>query len=376
MLFPKALMRTSLILLLLAGCSCNPRTSETSTTESPSTETTSSGTSEEATPDYEVHEWGLINVASEGIELAAGPGQPQLIQDLGVQGYGKPVLYFHLAENSPSFDARVDVNLRGFLLGEHYPLTEGAGRTIHWEGRLEREPCTLPRAYPTLDACPVSQDGYCEAAELASYETAHHSCFHIGDAEWPLLFYRGVPQENRPTLPLSFGLTLEGNAVAQRTDAASETIGQIWYMVDHEVRAIAEWPAPGEAVNLLGAPPADPRAQLRAQLIEHGLTEEEAQAFGNAWFEELFGTPSVEGGGTLGLRGTGRGGGGTGEGTIGLGNAENTGGLLGHMPPMPIHRLVYWLPGAEHGAMTELAFEPAPSAIHRATLVRDRASAQ
>jgi hypothetical protein len=358
-------MRTSLI-LLLAGCSCGQR---------PATiETPTSAAVETPQPDYEVHEWGLINVAEEGTELAAGPGQLAAIQALGLQGYGKPVLYFHLAEDSPSFDVRVDVNLRSFLLGEHYPLSEGSGRSVHWEGRLERGPCTLERTYPTAEECPVTQDGYCEAAELASYETSDHSCFHIGDAEWPLLFYRGAPDEDRPTLPLALNVDA-ARATAQRTGSASETIGKVWYMVDQEVRALVDWPAPGETITLEGNAPSNPRAQMHAELIEHGLTEEEAPAFGRAWYDELFGAEL--GGEGLGLQGTGRGGGGTGGGTIGLGNAENTGGQGGLLGiPSPVHRLVYWLPATDHDAMAELQFTPAPNAVRRATLVRDRAGSE
>ncbi|MFK8001891.1 MAG: hypothetical protein AB8H86_20010 [Polyangiales bacterium] len=364
-------MRTSLILLLLAGCSsCHQE-------PAPQTPSTSNETPEAPAPDYEVHEWGLINVAEEGAELAAGPGQPDLIQDLGMQGFGKPVLYFHLAEGSPDFDARVGVNLRSFLLGEHYPPAEGSGRTIHWEGHLAREACTAERTYPTAEECPVTQDGYCETAELAEYETPDHSCFHIGDAEWPLLFYRGVPGESRPPLPLTLNVDA-GSATAIRSADAAETLGKVWYMVDQEVRAIVDWPAPGETVNLEGAAPTDPRASMHAELLEHGLTEEEAQAFGRAWYDELFGTQ----GGTLGLQGTGRGGGGVGEETIGLGNGVNgdTPGLVGRggyfAVPAAVHRLVYWLPASQHDAMAELTFEPAPSVVRRATLVRDRASSR
>lgn len=368
-------MRTSsILLLLLAGCSCNQRPS--AETPSAVTGTPAETPATEAQPDYEVHEWGLINVAEEGVELAAGPGQAAAIQDLGLTGYGKPVLYFHLAEGSPGFDARVDVNLRSFLLGEHYPPAEGSGRTIHWEGHLERAACTAERTYPTVEECPVTQDGYCETAELAAYETPDHSCFHIGDAEWPLLFYRGVPGETRPPLPLTLNIT-EGNATALRSGDATDTVGKVWYMVDQEVRAIVDWPAPGESIVLEGAAPTDPRALMHAELLEHGLTEEEARAFGRAWYEELFGAET----GSLGLQGTGRGGGGVGEGLIGLGNttgdtpsAAGRSGLGYHGIPAAVHRLVYWLPAASHDAMTELTFDPAPSAVHRATLVRDRAS--
>ena len=348
-------IRTTLCLVLLAGCSsCHTQTPAETSPQNAETPVSA----EETQPSYEVHEWGLINVAPEGIELATGPGQQvAAIQDLGLQGFGKPVLYFHLAEDSPSFEARVDVHLRGFLLGEHYPLAEGSGRTIHWEGRLERDPCTVARTYPSVDECPVTQDGYCEAAELASYETANHSCFHIGEDEWPLLFYRGVPQEERPTLPLSFGVDEAGNRTAQRGASESETLGKVWYMVDQEVRAIVEWPEPGQSVMLSGNVPADPRAQMHAELLEHSLTEEEARAFGRAWYEELFGTVagSPVGPDERGVQGAGR------------------GGLLGG-ETVPVHRLVYWLPASAHDAMAGLTFTPAPNAVHRATLVRQRAT--
>lgn len=365
-------MRTPLFLLLLAGCSsCHQQAAPETPTSAEAPEP------QPPQPDYEVHEWGLINVAEEGVELAAGPGQPDLIQDLGMQGFGKPVLYFHLAEGSPDFDARVEVNLRSFLLGEHYPAASVSGQTIHWEGHLQRDACTAARTYPTAEECPATQDGYCETAELAEYETPDHSCFHIGDAEWPLLFYRGIPGESRPPLPLTLNVDASG-ATALRSAAAADTLGKVWYMVDQEVRAIVDWPVPGESVVLEGAAPTDPRTAMHAELLEHGLTEEEAQAFGRAWYDELFGAQT----GTLGLSGTGRGGGGVGEESIGLGNEVNGDmpGLLGRRgyaaPPAPVHRLVYWLPASQHDAMAELTFEPAPSVVRRATLVRDRASSR
>lgn len=359
-------MRVFLLLVLLGGCSCRQRPATEPETPSPEAETPAPEP-EVAAPSYEVHEWGLINVAPEGTEYAAGPGQPAAIQDLGLQGFGKPVLYFHLAEDSPSFDVRVDVALRSFRLGEHYPRSEADERNVTWSGRLEHASCSGERTYPAPESelCQGTGDGYCESAELADYETADHSCFHIGDAEWPLLFYRGLPEEQRPALPLELRIS-EGEARAQRAHEDAESIGKIWYIVDEEVRAVVDWPAPGESIALTGEAPENPRALMHAELLEHGLSEEEAQAFGRAWFETLFGPEDV-----IGVVGTGRGGGGTGEGTLGLGNRGGSGGLVADNPS-PVHRLVYWLPEQNHEAMAHLEFDPAPRAVRRATLVRAR----
>lgn len=360
-------MRALAVLFLIIGCSSTQQAADPPQEPVPEPA---------AQPSYEVHEWGLINVGHEGAELAAGPGQPAIVQDLGLQGYGKPVLYFHLAEDSPNIDVQVDVSLRSFGLGEHFPAATVDGNQLSWQGQLRRERCATARVYPvrTSDACTGTPDGYCEAAELSDYETAEHSCFHIGDAGWPLLFYRGTPSETPPSLPIEFSIDAEGNASARRT-RAGETIGKLWYMVDHEVRAVVDWPANGESVVLTGEAPANPRDLLHTDLLAHGLNEAEAQAFGRAWNEELFGAESTsQHGGTIGIVGTGRGGGGTGEGRIGLGNT-GTGGLLAAPHPPPVHRVVYWLPEADHESMAELTFEPAPSAVRRATLVRVQAHA-
>ncbi|RLB45000.1 MAG: hypothetical protein DRJ42_30920 [Deltaproteobacteria bacterium] len=295
-------------------------------------------------------------------------------------GYGKPVLYFHLAAESPEMDLSAEVLLGDmFQVAEHYPpgTLSPDRRTLRWNVHLARGACSGERTYPDAasPACRLTSDGYCETAELAHYETADASCLRVDDAEWPLLFYRGSSPRDEVAdatrLPLQVRVDDSGAIELIRSPRASATIGRVWHLQDKHVRALVDWPAPGASAQVPSIEaPADPRALMRAELESHGLTSDEIGAFGRAWFDELFGpapqatadTPST---GERVLDGAGRGGGEVGVGYLGLVGRGRSGS-----PGQPDNVLLYWLPGEELDSVARLSFEPTPREVHRATLVR------
>jgi hypothetical protein len=129
--------------------------------------------------------------------------------------------------------------------------------------------------------CPAS-DGYCEVADLPSYETADAACVDVGDEQGRLLFYRGLLSPGT-RLPLS----VEGAASTLRIRTA-ETLPQRIYLVRDE-QAFLLHPSANNATLLeADAEPCDGAASFTRDLLDAGLTEGEANAFMRAWSASLF----------------------------------------------------------------------------------------
>lgn len=329
---------------------------------------------------YEVHEWGLLSVdalpgAPAGpVTLAAVPWRsanplgtgggggsgPAPHFPMGA-GLGKPVLYVHLADGTDevTFTARVTLPGAG-TIAEHWPLrTLDAPGTVTWSGvRAHRGVCG-PRRYPALNDPPCNGRDGCEAAELATYETADGACLSA-QGDFDHLFYRG----ELPTLeaPLVVQRGSLGAIVAR--NPTSELIGP--FVVRVTVRgarlsvlvsdAVGEGgevsipsptaaPIPTSAVR--GAPARAAGIQaLEAGMRGIGLTQPEIDAFGRAWWDEIFSTSAPqERRGRLGDHGTAR-------------------------VYVVRDELIYWVPQGLADRAATLHFEPPPRAIRRALLVR------
>ncbi len=244
-----------------------------------------------AAPVFDVHEWGLVDVAPTAAALLAGPPGGPTNWDAPRR---KPVLYFHLDPSTESLEAEVTVTVPAGAFVEHFPAGEvGAdARSLAWRPlRVRAEGCHVTGA-PTRDmpACQTS-DGQCEAAEVATYEAADASCIAFGDAAYNHLFYRanGPP----PTLP--FDVAESGNDLVVTHARAADFAGPILYVQnavgDVRVSVVAA-PAMGASATL--APPTETDvtgalAAIRAAMRDAGLTPNEIEAFDRAWDNDLFG---------------------------------------------------------------------------------------
>ena len=328
---------------------------------------------------YEVHEWGLLSVdalpgAPAGpVTLAAVPWRPAspfgTIRGGGVfgsgtghgVGLGKPVLYVHLDDGTDevTFTARVTLPSAG-ILAEHWPLrTLDAPGTVTWSGvRANRGACG-PRAYPALTDPPCAGREGCEAAELATYETADGACLTT-QGDFDHLFYRGELPTYAPPLELSRGAA--GAIIAR--NPTSEMIGPFVVRVTvrsgrlsvlvsdavgegGEVSIPSPTAAPIPASALRGAPARAAGIQaLEAGLRGIGLTQPEIDAFGRAWWDEIFSTTAPQ-------HGAGR------------------SGYVGAARPYVVRdELIYWVPQGLADRAAVLHFEPRPRAVRRALLVR------
>jgi len=327
---------------------------------------------------YEVHEWGLLSVdalpgAPAGpVTLAAVPWRSANLLGTGGGsgsgpapfegfGLGKPVLYVHLADGTDevTFTARVTLPGAG-TIAEHWPLrTLDAPGTVTWSGvRAHRGACG-PRAYPALTDPPCAGLDGCEAAELATYETADGACL-TAQGDFDHLFYRG----ELPTLDAPLVVTRGPLGAIIARNPTSELIGP--FVVRVSVRngrlsvlvsdAVGEGgevsipsptaaPIPPSAVR--GAPARAAGIQaLEAGLRGIGLTQPEIDAFGRAWWDQIFST-------TAPPHGAGR------------------SGYVGAARPYVVRdELIYWVPQSLADRAAVLHFEPQPRAVRRALLVR------
>ena len=351
---------------------------------------------------YDVHEWGLIDQsATDGSLRLSAPSQGAMIArtiglGLGVMGYGKPVLYFHV-ESGKRIAVRTSVSVTGEMrMAEHWPRTFASDTEVRWDVELVPDPCDEPRTYPTTsDAfCTRMSDGICETAELPEYETDDASCLIVDGTQWPLLLYRAasVEESERPAedarveLPLEVEAEPTGNIrIRNRSNTTSPfPMFRLTRRPSGAHVTRLDWPAPGETVTVPratedAASDETSREAIREALVQQGLTETERDAFIRAWADELWGAENEEGAGEtaglggLGLRGYGRGGGGVGGRPIGLGGLGTIGrrGIPGAgYDPRTSDVLIYWLPTDVIDRLAPLTFEPAPRNVKRAMLVR------
>ncbi len=413
---------SALFLLLTFGCgSTTPdvaadEVTDEVTAEATEAESRAEGSEEPASepslPVFDVHEWGLIDASMHrrDIEVAAGPGHlDALARRTTMQGYGKPVLYFHVESPTDApFAVRVGVQLpEALTIAEHYPpATErrvnpsggetgviehgmdghGAGdigdrrpdgpatRELIWQGQLRSGGCEGVRTYPSVESayCQGIADGYCETSELADYETADGDCLMVDDEQgsegtpWPLLFYRGGSAVGEDGQPLPFAhlpLVVSREARRQiRVERASDvlsggeavnggTIGRLWRIrrtPGGVAVASAPWPSVGEDIRL-PAPTGSDELQAAREAIGDDLRAHGLRPSEIEAFQRAWQETLFGSEGTGTVTGSGRGG-------------------LVAAPPSDV--LLYWMPQSAITHLSTLTFEPAARHIRRAAMIR------
>ncbi len=274
-----------------------------------------------------VHEWGLVAMQQGGggytVSVAAGAPTSRAAPDYRNMAPAKPVIYLHLPDEANPTDVTVQVDLIEGEFLESFPpataatesetTTQRARQRLLWQltaspGRCGRSGAD---AYPTLesDACRNVRDGYCEAAELARYETGDSACLKIGDESYNNLFYRGEIHEQVGEAATADDIGL-GLRVSTQADgeilfsnrSGSDGQGEIYRIQRTQdgklLTSHATFPKNGEDVRLPSPSASDPTltASLHDMLVNSGLTADEAGAFESAWSAtltsgELPGTP-------------------------------------------------------------------------------------
>lgn len=308
---------------------------------------------------YELHEWGLLDVAPGGhYELAAGPGDPQPPTPAptiatpsqmrpttalppgptGIPtsrpptgGRRKPVVYVH-ADAPVEF--QLEVHTSG-PLAEHWPPTTVESQMVRWQVAAQPGACTSG-TYPTADSpqCADAPDGYCELADLPGYETADGACLTVDGQTWDHLFYRSGG--SAPTLPIR--VTSNAGEVSIENVSLASPQGGVYRFSRTGSETVVQridMPAVGATATMAqGTTSPGVRAELSGLLRSGGLTNDEAQAFEQAWFDELFDNGS-------------------------------TGGA-----PVVADAIIYILPAAHLDPVSRLVAEPAPTQIKRMFWVR------
>ncbi|MFK7999321.1 MAG: AgmX/PglI C-terminal domain-containing protein [Polyangiales bacterium] len=353
-------MRTTLTCLLLASMACggeeNQGAPADETTETQEPQQAVEANAPEVETAYAIHEWGFIaqHYAAGEDELLTSRTvpSPEIVRLLGVgdrsYGFGgKPVIYVHLQGESTNVRFRASLSTAGRFV-EEWPHSEGSTPTrLSWDVEARRGSCSAAGNYPVAadEHCGGISDHYCEAAELANYETEDSACLTIAGKQWNHLFYRAevsgaVPlrvSKSDDTFTVHSSAALPGRLMRiQRTDDASGT---------HV--ALFDAPAAGESRTLPSTdmPASVGIAALQAELSALGMSEDETNAFMTAWQPELFGdTP------------------------------ERTQVEMVGRPPLALQpkadALIYFLPMATLDAMVPLDFTPPPAEVRRAVLVR------
>lgn len=332
--------RRALFLVLLQACGGSTPTAATPAEDEavqPAPVAEASGP-----PSYEVHEWGLIDVAPGGAtEVAAGPGRPAPAMTVR-----KPVLYVRLDEGVDTIRFGARVEIPGGSIVEHWPAGQVSGAVLEWpeiEARVcapaaEREPVRDTRM---LGRACDTPDGYCEVDDLPGYVADGSACLRVAGAEATLLFYRGALSS--VTLPYRVSRSPSGEVVVEATRALPAPVGDLWRVrhMPGAGTAVARVTPPTSGAATLGEPEVTgaegARARLAADLETLGLTTAEGDAFLRAWTEALFG-PSNEATARRAARVT--------------------------------EEVLYWLPREDADRIAPLTLTPAPRALRRAILVR------
>ena len=331
-----------------ASASASPSASGSA---SPSASASASGSASPSASPYELHEWGVIDVPSNGsTEIAAGAGQPQ--RPMSVR---KPVVYVHLLDGASEVTFGLRVALRTGTFVEHDPAGTIAGTTLEWPSIVARAAHCATSARYARRAAPACStiDGVCEVDELPRYDAPSSACLDVGGVQTGLLFYRG----QAPSVPLPLAASRASDLSVTVTASASlagapgglirlsTALSGPWPM-GRIVVSRAPLPVSGGSVSLPVGTEAITReqgmAELRTSLIALGLTDDEASAFLAGWGGELFGAD-------VSARGT-----------------------VGDLPVGPRHQdvLIYFLPAASVDAIAALTATPTPRAIRRAFMVR------
>lgn len=260
----------------------------------------------------EVHEWGLIDVYSDGqIEIAAGPGSassrptptPAYRPPMPMR---KPVVYFHLDPTVDHLDVQVDVRIAGAMLETWpTPTTQVGLDHIAWQGTVAH--CAAGAFSAAKDGaiqasrrgCATS-DGVCEVADLPTYETSDGDCVSVGAQQGRLLFYRG---ELAPGIALPLTVTQTMRAEPGLPAITVSSVMRITSPLAHPVFFLAEeggsilQPQLGDTTlppcrdgTNPDLQPTDSLIQpFTAALVDAGLSADEARAFMAAWSDAIFG---------------------------------------------------------------------------------------
>lgn len=360
--------RSALVFVLLAACGSHaeehaPPTSAPASVASTAPATTEAPASEPsaaaADVAYELHEWGVIDVAGGIAHVTAGPERRIRPSPSGMMRPRKPVIYVHLLEGATEGRFTVRVGMPGGTYAEHFPpgrvtpagLLEwplvahaAACRTSADPSQPTIAPGTEPALPTTMPDWCHPPDGVCELAELPRYDAESAACVTVDGQSSGLLFYRG----SRPDVPLPLAITRapDGAVMVHVTEALDGAPGEILRLTSNDgVVRVSRlgMPAPGSTIPMPLPTEtlvrADAIAALTQQLRLLGMDEHEAHSFVEAWACELFGqdpeAPQA------------------GEPLHPLGDA-----------------LVYFLPRSMTTRVSEISGTPPPRAIRRALLVR------
>jgi hypothetical protein len=230
---------------------------------------------------------------------------------------------------------------------ESFPGAEGTRRDRRWQTELVRGACA--GSYPSQgDPHCETPDGFCETAELSTYESADADCFVVDGARYGLLFYRsestsfgtpcavlsspseGLVARCEPATDIPTVMRVHRDANRERTRVWLSTAGDGHFSLDESAEGVRELTA-AAAIEWLGE-----------QLIQKGMTPGERDAFLRAWTIALFGDEAPV----------------TGQ--------EDHGELLG----VAADALLYFLPSGVVDAELPLEFDPPPTSVSRAFLVR------
>jgi len=330
------------------------------------------------TPTYELHEWGLLayHVAAEHETILAAasplverpPGYIAPSWGGGGGGVGyKPVIYVHLGPDTDHVDLELAVHAPGggrFV--ETFPLAQSEGETIRWHQlqavRSPAEGCGA--RYPhTPDGRPVdcwSSDSYCEAENGASYEATDGACLRfwtidIHAPRYDYLLYRVAM--GRTALPVSVARADDGTLTmtSSASAPASLEVFRITRSLDDATftAAVFQAPAAGQSTPVPTSDAAQTTGvldRILAGVTDAGLTVPERDAFAHAWHDAIVPQPD--------------------EGTTRSRFAYPGRDQLAPVARPPTDALYYWLPIDAANAALPIDATPAPSALHRALLVR------
>lgn len=355
----RAPSRSPLAFLALALAACGAPTSAPSST--PPASASSTPASEPGTPassstapspsaqpaPLEVHEWGVVDVVPGGVsEVGAGPGAPDVVTSVR-----KPVVYFHLDPGASPLDVHVEAAIPGGALLEVVPPALGFPERARWDAHVAPCSATAPLGVPVARTACSAPDGYCEAFDLPTYETADASCVTTSDGEHRLLFYRGaLPAASLPLVRQD----APTGARSLRAEQPASPDASVFYVVGGRGITLP-WPAPGTSQTLPDAfsesldGPALARA-LDAELQRAGLTASEAAAFLRAWSDTWFGAGSA--GGVA----------------AGASEPSRRGSIRDLSAPRPF--VLYVMPETTVPRVAELTITPPPRVVRRVMVVR------
>ncbi|MEM7608957.1 MAG: hypothetical protein AAF411_26715 [Myxococcota bacterium] len=303
---------------------------------------------------YSIHEWGLLHFGlNEPLGMAtAGPGHFPRSIHVESDSYEepavayKPVLYVHLTQPTAQF--RAQIRAPGGSIVEHWPAGERASDAVAWaDVRATQGACT-GLSYPSIfdERCQGPElDGFCELAELGTYETNDGACLQVGGAQANNLFYRAFIPHRAP-----LAVSMDGDVAVVRHQNGAAVPGKLirvrrqrrgrWLHV-----ATVDPPAPGASVRIdRPTEEGDLMVTLDRHLRELGLTESERSAFDRAWRVDLVGGPR---------------------------QPSLQGARQSQPPTLPApDALYYWLAPEHANAMLPLSFDPPPREVKRGLLVR------